>query len=58
MYKMPYKIVRTGSGFKVCSDKQCHSKQPLALNVARRQRIALALSESRKTGKPASAYFA
>jgi len=55
---MPYTIERKGNGFVVCDAKRCFSKKPLSKEKARAQRIAIALSESRKTGKAASQYFA
>lgn len=55
---MPYKVERKGAGFMVCDAKRCFSKKPLPLQTARKQRIAIALSEAKKSGKPASAYFA
>lgn len=54
---MPYEIKRKGAGFVVCDAKRCFSKKPLTKQTATRQRIAIALSESRKTGKPAGSYF-
>lgn len=54
---MPYEIKKKGKGFQVCDQKRCFSNNPLPLNVARKQRIAIALSESKKTGKPVSKYF-
>lgn len=57
---MPYKIEKVSGGFKVCSDinGQCLSKKPMTKKKATKQRIAVALSESRKTKKPVSVYFA
>lgn len=55
---MPYEIKRKGAGFAVCDAKRCFSKKPLTLATAKKQRIAIALSESSKTGKPVSKYFA
>ena len=56
---MPYRIERSGNGYKVCDDKmKCFSKKGLPLKTARKQRIAIALSEASKTGKPVSNYFA
>lgn len=56
---MPYKIEKVGkSGFKVCDSNRCFSNKPLTKKNAERQRIAIALSESKKTGKPVSKYFA
>ena len=56
---MPFEIKRFKNGCKV-ADIKTHrefSKNPLPCNIAIKQRVALALSESRKTGKPASAFF-
>ena len=56
---MPYKIEKVGnSGFKVCDSNRCFSNKPLTKKQATKQRIAIALSESRKTGKPVKKYFA
>jgi hypothetical protein len=55
---MPYKIVGSGYGFKVCDKMKCFSTKPLTKKVAEKQRIAIALSESKKSGKPVSSYFA
>lgn len=59
---MPYKIVEEHKGcFKVQDPKhpshmfsmKCQSKK-----MAQKQRVAIALSESRKSGKSPSMYFA
>lgn len=55
---MPYKIVKEAEGFKVCSPKHCLSKKPMTKKAAMKQRVAVALSESRKSKKPVGAYFA
>jgi len=55
---MPYTIERKGAGFVVSDAKRSFSKKPLTLDKARKQRIAIALSEAKKTGKPVSKYFA
>lgn len=56
---MPYTIERVGRGFKVCDQAgKCFSKKGLPKKTAQKQRIAIALSESRKTGKDVGAYFA
>lgn len=56
---MPFTVERSGSGFKVCDGTgKCFSKKGLPKATARRQQIAIALSESRKTGKPTSSFFA
>lgn len=55
---MPYKIVHMGSGFAVTDNRgRTFSKKPLTKKVASKQRIAIALSESRKTGKPVGDFF-
>lgn len=57
-YTMPYMIERSGKGFKVCEPGgKCFSKQGLPKATAQKQRIAIALSESRKTGKPVNSFF-
>lgn len=56
---MPYHIEVAQRGFKVCDTKgKCFSKNPLTEQMARKQRIAIALSENRKTGKPLKKLFA
>lgn len=55
---MPYTIERKGAGYAVCDAKRCFSNKPLTLQKARKQQIAIALSEAKKTGKPVSKYFA
>lgn len=55
---MPYQIEASGKGFKVCDNTgKCFSKKGLSKKTAERQRIAIALSESKKTGKPVGYYF-
>lgn len=55
---MPYTIERSGKGFKVCDDKgKCFSNKGLPKATALKQRVAISLSESAKTGKPISSYF-
>ena len=55
---MPYTIERSGKGFKVCdSSMKCFSNKGLPKATAYKQRVAIALSESAKTGKPVSSYF-
>lgn len=55
---MPYSIESSGKGFKVCdSAGKCFSKKGLPKKTAERQRIAIAISESQKTGKAISSYF-
>jgi hypothetical protein len=42
---MPYSIKSVPGGFKVCDDKRCFSKKPLSKKIAKKQRVAIALSE-------------
>jgi hypothetical protein len=56
---MPYNIDKVKGGFVVKDVKgRKFSNKPLTKLGAQKQRIAIALSESRKTGKPASFFFA
>lgn len=56
---MPYSIESTGKGFKVCdASGKCFSKKGLPKKTAERQRVAIAISESKKTGKSIGSYFA
>jgi len=56
---MPYRIVHMDGGFAVKDAKgKTFSNKPLTKKVAQKQRIAIALSEAQKTGKPVSMYFA
>lgn len=55
---MPYKIIRSGNGFKVSDGKgNTFSKKPLTKKQAEKQRIAIALSETKRTGKNISDLF-
>lgn len=55
---MPYMIKHVPGGFIVEDKKgKQFSGHPLTKKMAQKQRIAIALSESRKTGKPVSGYF-
>jgi hypothetical protein len=56
---MPYKIKKTSRGYFVESEASHHllSHKPLPLSVARAQRIAVAIAESKKTGKKPTEYF-
>jgi len=54
---MPYRLKEFDDKWKVCDDKRCFSKKPLSKKKASRQQIALALSTSKKEGKPPSFYF-
>ena len=48
---MPYNIDRYKDGYRVCKhDGTCFSNHPLTYNTAKKQRIALYLSERRKHG--------
>jgi hypothetical protein len=54
---MPFEIVKKAGGYLVCSEKKCFSRKPLTKKKAQKQRIALAISESKKTGQPIGNYF-
>jgi hypothetical protein len=55
---MPYKIVHAKNGFYV-EDKagKKFSNKPLTKKRAEKQRIAIAISESKKTGKSIDKFF-
>lgn len=57
---MPYKIHQVKGGFKVVDPTTRHvfSKKPLTRVQSQKQRIAIALSEHKKTGKPVGVFFA
>ena len=56
---MVYRIINMDGGFAVKDAKgKTFSNNPLTKKMATKQRIAIALSEAQKTGKPASMYFA
>ena len=55
---MPYSVENTGKGFKVFDETgKSFSKKGLPKSTAYKQRIAIALSESKKTGKPLNSLF-
>jgi hypothetical protein len=55
---MPYKVIKEDGGFVVKDEKgHQYSKRPLTKKKARKQQVAIALSESRATNKPISALF-
>lgn len=54
---MPYKIEPYGGGFRVCDSNRCFSNKPLSKKKAVAQRIAISLSEHKKTGKPMKTFF-
>ena len=54
---MPYRIIKSGTGFKVSDGKKSFSKKPLTKKQAQSQRIAIAISESKQTGKPIDYFF-
>lgn len=55
---MPYTIEKYGRKFKVCDTAgKCFSKKGISKKMALRQRVAIALSESKKTGTPVSNFF-
>ena len=50
---MPYVVTKIKNGYKVCrmDDKRiCLSKKPLTLTKAKKQQVAVVLSEMRKRG--------
>lgn len=55
---MPYKIEPYHGGFRVCDPTKCFSKKALPKKRAEAQRIAIALSEHKKTKKPMKDFFA
>jgi hypothetical protein len=57
---MPFKVEHLKNGCRVVDIKTHRefSKNVLPCGVARKQQIAIALSESRKTGKPVREYMA
>jgi len=56
---MPYAIKHVKNGYLVSNpvNHRVYSSHPLPLKTSKKQRIAIALSESRKTGKPVKTYF-
>jgi hypothetical protein len=56
---MPYKVMKVRGGWKACqtNTNMCFSKHPLSKTMARKQQIAISLSESQKTGKPVVAFL-
>lgn len=54
---MPYKIKKVKGGYKVAEGKKVFSKKPLTKTMAKKQQIAIAISEHKMTGKPVSYFF-
>lgn len=54
---MPYSIIPQNKGYLVCSEDKCFSKKPISKKMAMKQRVAIAISEQKKTGKPMKNYF-
>ena len=54
---MPYNIKKVLGGFKVTDNHKFFSGKPLTKSKAEKQRIAIAISEHKKTGKPIGYYF-
>ena len=53
-----YDITKSGSGYYVSNDKKkLFSNRPLPKLTAQKQRVAIALSEHKKTGKPLKLLF-
>jgi len=63
---MPYSVEKVKGGYKVFKNEKYgvkeerrvpFSNKPLTKKVAEKQRIAIALSEAKKTGKSIGSYF-
>lgn len=54
---MPFFLRKVSGGYKTCDKNRCFSKNPLPLERARKQRIAIALSEHRANPKKPINYF-
>jgi len=56
---MPFQIKKVGKGYKVVEPWKTHvfSNNPLSKKQAMKQRVAIALSESKKSGNPIKSYF-
>lgn len=54
---MPYSINKVSGGFLVCTKEKCMSRKPLTKKKAQKQRVAIAISESKKTGQPIGNFF-
>lgn len=54
---MPYKIEKKGNGYMVCDKKRCFSNKPLSIDKARKQRVAIILSEAKGDKKKVSEMF-
>jgi hypothetical protein len=55
---MPIKVKKVKGGFMACDPNRCFSNKPLTKTMAKKQQIAIALSESRKSGKPVGNFLA
>jgi len=56
---MAYGIINVKGGYLVSNpvNHRVYSSHPLPLKTARKQRVAIALSEARKTRKPIKSFF-
>jgi hypothetical protein len=54
---MPYSINKVSGGFLVCTKEKCFSKKPLTKKKAQKERVAIAISESKKTGQSIGNFF-
>lgn len=56
---MPFQIKKIGKGYKVVEPGSSHvfSHNPLSKKQALKQRVAVALSEARRTKKPVGSFF-
>jgi hypothetical protein len=54
---MTIAVQKVKGGYMACDANKCFSKHPLSKTMARKQTIAIALSESKMTGKPVSKFL-
>jgi len=54
---MPYSIIPQNKGYLVCDSNKCFSNKPISKKMAMKQRIAIAISEHKKTGKSMKNFF-
>ena len=54
---MTIAVQKVKGGYMACDANKCFSKHPLSKTMARKQTIAIALSESKMTGKTVSKFL-
>ena len=56
---MPFQIKKVGKGYKVVEPGKTHvfSNNPLSKKQAMKQRVAIAISSSKREHKPISSFF-